>query len=547
MKYSIFERQEAIESLKKDKFDVVVIGGGITGAAILRDCALRGLKTALVEKGDFASGTSSKSSKLVHGGLRYLEQFNLKLVFEATHERARLLKLARSIVHPLPFIFPVFAGDRRGLGIIDAGLWLYELLSAFRCYRVHKRLNHLTLLKHEPMLRSDGLKGGVLYYDAITDDARLTLENIISGYQNGGVALNYMEVVSINFSEGKVASLALLDKLSGKDVEIKTDSVICAVGPWTEGFTRKLGIRSIKMRPTKGAHIVLKKEKLPISHAIVMSSPIDGRVMFAIPWNGVTVIGTTDTDYPNSADDVVPDKSDCEYLLTAVCHYFPSAGISTEDILGSWAGVRPLIDEGSIHTSDVSREHKVTVDPRGIVIIAGGKLTTYRLMAKEAVDALAPFLRRSSFGHSKTERLPLPSTVGAPDDEQIPQKIEDMAKRWEISKGSARHILMVYGSQADQVLNQSSNDNDLLKPLSDDLPYIKAEIAWACTHEMACTLEDSLMRRTPLFYLLGSECDKVFEETADVMSKILRWDEKKKTEELAKVRKNHDLHMACVK
>ena len=547
-------RERMLNRLRQERFDLVVIGGGITGAGVFRDAALRGLRVALIEREDFASGTSSRSSKLVHGGLRYLELFNFGLVFESTHERARLMKLSRNLVRPLPFILPVFRSSRHGLAKITAGMWLYDLLASFRNYRMHRLLGRKSLLACEPALRSEGLKGGVLYYDAMTDDARLTLETVLDGIQAGGVAGSRIEATGIRVREGRLQAVEAMDRVGGRPIEIPTGCLICAAGPWTEQVLGRLDAAETgpRLRPTKGVHIVLPRELLPLSHAIVMSSPVDARVMFAIPWRGAIVIGTTDTDHTGPVADPVADRSDVEYLLASVHHYFPEVRAGVEDVIGTWAGLRPLIAPasnpgagGGVAPSQVSREHQITVDPRGIVTVAGGKLTTYRLMAAETLEHALRFLPDAARVKTPTARRPLPYSAGLQRDQHLTDLIAEVSSRFALPRACAEHLGFAYGASALKLLEDyRQEDPDLLQPILPGFPFLRFEAMHAARSEFAWTLEDFLCRRTPLLLLNAARAADIAQDVAELMGRALGWDPARREQEVRTVRELASAHLA---
>lgn len=562
MEHPCEKRERAWRRIQEERFDVVVIGGGITGAGILRDAAMRGLKVALFEREDFASGTSSRSSKLIHGGLRYLELFNLSLVFESTHERARLMRLSRNLVRPLPFLLPVHRSSRNGLVKITAGMWLYDLLASFRNYRMHRVLGRRSLLAREPAIRADGLRGGVLYYDAMTDDARLTLETLLDGVEAGGLALNRAEVTGLAVTGGRLRSVAVTDRLTGREAEVATGCLICAAGPWTESVLARLGVAETgpRLRPTKGAHLVLSRDTLPIAHAVVMSSPVDGRVMFAIPWRGATVVGTTDTDHrPTPAEEasgamdrVFADREDVEYLLASIHHYFPGVRAGLDDVVGTWAGLRPLIappSEGGagqgLQPSQVSREHEITVDPRGVVTVAGGKLTTYRLMAAETLSHARPFLPEAARGRTRTGRVPLPYSRGLRDDAAAHDLVYEATRRFPVSQESARHLVFNYGVNLLKILSENANkDPSLLEPIVPGLPVLRLEAVHAARHEMALTVSDVLCRRTPLFFLDRRQGIEAARDAADLVGAELGWDRERRDREVREVESLARAHTA---
>ncbi|MCA9519639.1 MAG: glycerol-3-phosphate dehydrogenase/oxidase, partial [Myxococcales bacterium] len=369
MSFSQVERNALISHSSDDALDLVVVGGGITGAGIAHDAAVRGLSVALVEKNDFASGTSSRSSSLIHGGLRYLEQLNFKLVFEAVQERALLTKLAPHLVQPIPFLFPVYKGDRVGLFTMRMGLTLYESLAFFKTYKRHHVYRKEATLNVEPELLREGLKGSISYYDCMTSDARLTLETMIAAQRAGARVGNYLRVKKIAPRDAQSRfRLEIHDEEGQRDLVLRAYTVINAGGPWSDDVRRLLeNDQDHLIRPTKGVHVVVPKYRLPVRHAVVMTSREDKRIIFAIPWPNATVIGTTDTDYDESIDEIIGDSHDIGYLLEITNHYFPDARLGREDIISTWAGVRPLIREEGLSAGDTSREHELRISPEGLI------------------------------------------------------------------------------------------------------------------------------------------------------------------------------------
>ncbi len=384
--FSAADRSSLLEQASQELFDVIIVGGGITGAGILREAASRGLRALLLEQNDFASATSSRSSKLIHGGLRYLETFNFHLVFEAAQEREILLKHAPSLVYSLPFLVPVYRGDRRGLWMVSAGVWLYELLSLFRSKPPQIRGKSATLAL-QPGLRSSGLKGSALYYDASTHDSRLTIATLQSAITHGGIAINHAGVLKGIWEKDRLTGVEVMDHIHSSTHIFRGRWIVNATGPWSDLYRRQLLSTSpSKLRLTKGVHVTLQRGKLPLERALLLFSPRDQRVMFLIPWQGHTLIGTTDTDFEGDPSTVTADERDVAYLLEAANAYFPEANLSSSDILSTWAGLRPLLQDQHHSPSSVSREHQIFSDAPGLMTIAGGKLTTYRRMAEELVD-----------------------------------------------------------------------------------------------------------------------------------------------------------------
>ena len=516
-------------------YDLVVIGGGITGAGIARDAALRGLRVALFEKGDYASGTSSKSSKLIHGGLRYLEQGEIGLVFESVSERRVQGQVAPHLVRPLKFLVPIYEGARVGLETMNIGLWIYDTLAMFRAPGLHRTHRGEKARELEPALRRDGLRGAIEYFDCITDDARLVLENILDARAAGADCRNHCEVISIERRRGRVTAVVTRDRLTGQEERVVTHAVIVAAGPWTDQVAERLelGVAGPILRPTKGVHLVFRHQLLPLERAITVISPIDGRVMFAIPWRGRLVLGTTDTDFHGSPDEVWADAADAEYLCESANKTFPGANFRPADVIATWAGLRPLIHEDAEAASDVSREHQIYVRDDGVLIIAGGKLTTYRLMAKEAVRAAIRWLKDTDsdlfedrqLGRPRTKNRPLPGAVGLeePTTASVRRFAGRLAQEHDLSPATAEHLADVYGTRARGVIERMKADPAMAEPMQVDLPYVWAEVAFAVEEELARTTEDVLVRRVPLMLVGLDQGLDVAERTADLLAARLGW------------------------
>lgn len=385
-------RAERLTALGERRFDLLVIGGGITGAGVARDAARRGLDVALVEAEDFAFGTSSRSSRLVHGGVRYLEHGYLHLVWESSRERRRLLQLAPHIVRPLRFTWPVYRGARVKRWQLAAALTMYDALAMFRNVGRHRRLNRDGVIEAEPLLAQQDLLGGATYWDAATDDSRLTLANVLDAAAHGAVVLNHAPVVGLTFgsANGPADGAEVKDLLGGQTLRVQAKLVVNCSGPWTDEILRlEDATAGPAVRGTKGVHVAVPAARVGNVEAVTMLSPDDGRVLFTLPASGGhTIIGTTDTPTDEHPRDVRASRADVRYLLNACNRFFPDARLTEGDVVSAWAGIRPLVASGnSGDPSSASREHAITLSPRGVLTATGGKLTTYRAQAEEIVDA----------------------------------------------------------------------------------------------------------------------------------------------------------------
>ncbi len=541
-------RNHFIDRISSEVFDVVVVGGGITGAGIARDAALRGLSTAVVERNDFSFGTSSRSSKLVHGGLRYLKNGEFGLVHESTTERNLLTsKIAPNLVRPLPFLVPIWENSKPGLSLMKAVLFMYDALGEFKNFRHFKSLSVREMLKRAPALRRNGLKGGLVYYDSVTDDTRLTLECIIDAVNRGAVALSRVEATSVEFKDGRVYRLIARDLVNKREILIHARSIITATGIWSQETGRQLDLTPsarLAIRPTKGTHIALPYEKFPIDSAVTMLAPQDKRAMFVIPWNGMTVLGTTDTDYQGDYGDVYASKWDVDYLLESARYNFQGFKATAADVVGTWAGLRPLIaSEGS--ESTVSREHKIVEDDRGIITIAGGKLTTYRVMADQVLKAASRFFNKPLV-KSTTDKVPLPCAVGLQTECARKSLVDELMNSFDLPERTAACLVTNHGIRARSVAALSREDRTLLNPLVVGHPFIRAEVVAAVRWEMALTLEDVLLRRTPVFFLSRDEDGAVIKDAAEIMAKECGWTDTRKLLEIKTVMASKAHHLACL-
>ncbi|HWO88218.1 MAG TPA: glycerol-3-phosphate dehydrogenase/oxidase [Gemmatimonadales bacterium] len=517
-------RHSDLAALSDGTFDLLVVGGGITGAGVARDAAMRGLSVALVDAQDFAGGTSSNSSRLIHGGLRYLEHGWLRLVFEASRERRVLLRIAPHLVRPCPFTFPAFRGARVKRWQISAAVLLYDLLALFRNANRFRWLGRRAVLREEPNLRDAGLTGGAQYWDALTDDSRLTLATIRAAAAHGATCVNYVRVIALDKSAGRVRGAVCRDLESGADLLVRARVIVNATGPWSDSFRRldEPDARPL-LRLTKGAHIAVPRSRLGNRGAVTLTSPIDGRVMFVLPSGETSIVGTTDTDFDGSPGEVSVDADDVTYLLRSANAVFPAARLQYDDVIAAWAGLRPLLASPRASTADVPREHLISRSAGGVLSIVGGKLTTYRLMAAQVVDRVVADLHaldgRRTIGRSASDRVPLPGgevrDLGTLVAEMVTEGLHETV---------ARHLVHRYGAEAPAVARLLHEEPDLAMPICADCPDLRAEVVYQARREYARTVSDVLMRRTHLFH---TRFDQALPAAADVASLLggeLGWD-----------------------
>ncbi len=502
IKFSNLDRKKTIETLSQTEYDLVVIGGGITGGGIALDAASRGLKVALVEKGDFASGTSSKSTKLIHGGLRYLKQFDFWLVKEVGSERAIVHKLAPHLVLPEKMLLPLIEHGSYGKWLTSIGLKVYDILAQVEGEDKRKMLDKKEALKLEPLLPKKILKGAGYYAEYRTDDARLTIENIKTSLQFGAQALNYAAVNDFIYKDEKVAGVNVKDVLSNETFGIKSKYVISAAGPWVDDLRSVNNSKKGKqLHLTKGVHLVFPKEKLPIKQSVYFDVP-DGRMMFAIPRGKVTYIGTTDTNFNKDKNEVHTDLADAIYLISAVNNMFPKINLEMEDIISSWAGLRPLIHEEGKSASELSRKDEIFTSDTGLISIAGGKLTGYRKMAERVVDRIAKKMEEDDNKELKecyTEDIPLSGNDGFKKFKHVTKYIADVyddMKPEGFTEHDAWALVTRYGKQTDTILKTYKN----LKDTDQYVRMAKAELRFCIDYEMVQNPMDFFIRRTGRLY-----------------------------------------------
>jgi glycerol-3-phosphate dehydrogenase len=525
-------RATTLEALGAERFDVLVIGGGITGAGVARDAAMRGLRVALVERDDFASGTSSRSSRLIHGGVRYLEHGHLHLVFEACRERATLLRIAPHLVRPLAFTWPVYAGARVPFWKLEAGLTLYDTLSLFRTVALHRPLGASGVRAAEPQLSASGLRGGARYWDARTDDARLTLATARSAERAGAVVANHVAAESLlRDASGRVRGAVLRDGILGATIECEARVVVNATGPWSDALTRLADPGApAAVLGSKGVHVLVPRERVGNVGAVTLLSPLDGRVMFVLPSDAHAIIGTTETPAEQGPDDVRASQSDVDYLLASANLFFPDARLTTADVLSAWAGLRPLAAPlGDGNLGSASREHSIVREPSGLVTVTGGKLTTYRSMAADVVDRVQRELG-VTVTHAGTDVEPLPGgslNARALDTER------DRAVAATGDESVAHRLVGAHGDRWHDVWSLAEQRAELGERIAAPLPYLAAEIVYAVQREMAWTIGDLLIRRTHVAFETrdnGLAASRVVSELAGA---ALGWSDAERARQLA--------------
>ena len=523
--FSYRTRLDNINRFSNEHFDLAIIGGGITGAGIARDAAMRGMKVALIEKGDFASGTSSKSSKMIHGGLRYLKQLDIKLVKESLREREVLMHLAPHLVQPTPYLIPSYKGRREKIEL-QIGMMGYKVLSASKSIAPYRKLSADEVIRQEPTLNRSNLHGGFIYYDCLVDDARLTLATLKSAAEHGAAIANYVKGVGLDISNGTTNGVHFQNVLGDSSGTINANVVVNATGPWTDTVRAYDGENGRFLRPTKGIHLVVGRRKLNVHH-IVIHFTHDERTIFVVPHGEFTYIGTTDTDYSGSLDEVYADSEDVSYLLDNVNQAFEDTHLTIEDVVSTWAGLRPLLDEEG-RPSSISRDYRIEMNDEGLVTVAGGKLTTYRSMAETLVDEIINrFSARfeNNFLECRTARLPLYGGNIGDFERFAAAELKGLGDRWGLSTKTVVRLLHAYGSDYLKILSLGLIDRNFLDPLSAEDSVLRAEAIYGVEDEMAMTLEDFMERRTSLKHFGQNQGMDVAAEVVQLMGERLNWDE----------------------
>lgn len=530
--FSSKDRDVHLERLKSTYFELLIIGGGATGCGIALDAASRGIKTALIEKDDFASGTSSKSTKLIHGGLRYLKQLDLRLVRESGTERAVVNRLAPHLVLPEKMLLPLIKGGTFGKWSTSFGLWLYDMLAKVRRGDKRRMLSRKETLETEPLLDRDKVIGAGYYAEYRTDDARLTIELIKKANQFGAHALNYCKAVDFLYEDGSINGVRCLDTLSGESFDVKARVVISAAGPWVDEL-RKLNhsIGERRLHLTKGVHIVFPFEKVPVSQSVYFDAP-DGRMVFAIPRGKVTYVGTTDTNYKGDLDRVVVTEEDRDYLIGALLTIFPGLKVTRNDVVSNWAGLRPLIHQEGKSPSELSRRDEIFLADDGLISIAGGKLTGYRKMAErvtdKAVHRLQEVLNRQ-FPESTTSEIPLcKRCIGTNEDvEDYIKEVKSRVVKMGLEESTGWYLVTNYGSQSEDILKSMTQFRR-----SPEVSLALAEAGFAIKHEMIQTLADFFVRRTGNLYFDIGRVHQMLEPVGQFIRESLEWPDQRFREEM---------------
>jgi glycerol-3-phosphate dehydrogenase len=526
------DRGAMLGRLATGRFDVLVIGGGITGAGAALDAASRGLRVALVEARDLASGTSSRSSKLIHGGLRYLEQFDFKLVYEALRERDLLVsKLAPHLVKPVSFLYPLYKKvvERPYVG---AGLVLYDAMEGTRRPVPHHRhLSARGALRIAPALSPSRLAGGMLYYDAQVDDARHTLTVARTAAAHSAVIATRVNAVALTRGPDgtRVTGARVRDEETAREFDVTAEAVVVCAGVWTDLVHELAGVQAgYRVRMSKGVHIVVPRDAVDADTGVILRT--ETSVLFFIPWGEHWIVGTTDTDFSGDRGEPGATEEDVEYILAAANRVL-ARPLTRDDVIAVYAGLRPLVaaskNNSAKPTTKLSREHVVDVPVPGLASIAGGKFTTYRLMARDVVDAAVAGFDRE-VPPSVTDQLPL---LGANGLAAVQPAAGRLAEDYEVPRAAVEHLLSRYGTLAEEVLGLVKADPALARPLTESHPYLRAEVAYAVTHEDALHVEDVLMRRTRLFIESADSGAGAAAEVSVIMGRLLGWSRRRRAAE----------------
>jgi glycerol-3-phosphate dehydrogenase len=534
---AVSARRATLAVMAAEPFDIIIIGGGIAGAGIAREAALGGYRTALVERNDFACGTSSRSSRLVHGGVRYLEHGHVGLVFESSRERRLLLQLAPHLVRPLAFTWPVYRGSRVPRWKVRAGLTMYDALSLFRNVQRHEGLSADGVHGYEPALSVDNLRGGARYWDAATDDTRLTLATALSARDAGAHVANHLEVIGgIRSSAGRLIGVGVRDTIDGHAFSIAGKIIVNATGPWSDATAAITGeSKQAQLFGSAGTHVAVPRRRVGNRDAITLVSPFDGRVMFVLPAGPHAIIGTTERPMSANPDEIRATPQEVNYLLRTVNAFFPHAGLTTDDVVSAWAGIRPLAKAraGEANANAASREHAISHRADGLVTVTGGKLTTFRAMAIDVLGhALAEGHRMGAVLKPVAKTQPSDTTPLSGGDFSSREQLLHDAMETVQDHAVGERLVQAYGSHWRNVWSYAQRDHSLGKRLVADLPYLVAEVAHAVEREMAASIADVLIRRTHIAFETRDNGRGVARRIAPLMGALLEWSDEEQARQL---------------
>lgn len=536
--FSAQSRSTLLEGMAERELDLLVIGGGITGAGIALDASARGLDVGLIEKSDFGSGTSSRSTKLIHGGLRYLKQGDVKLVQEVGRERSILYKNAPHLVIPAPMLLPVYKGGTYGYLASSIGLYIYDWLAGVARKERRKMLGRKQVSEQEPLLKQDGLKGGGLYFEYRTDDARLTIDIMKTAYAQGANIVNYTEATEFIYRDGKAVGIRARDRIHGQKIDIYAKHIVNAAGPWVDQIRQiDRSLKGKRLFLTKGVHLVIDYKKLPVKQAAYFDTP-DGRMVFVIPRGKSTYIGTTDTAYAQSIDSPRTTQEDRDYILRAVNAMFPSVKLGTDDIRSHWAGLRPLIYEEGKGPSELSRKDEIFVSESGLITIAGGKLTGFRKMAEKVVDLVAGQIAQAtgkSFPACSTDSITISGgeTGSQSSYTQWKQEMIRLGQAEGINPAVMQEWIDTFGSNAMRILEHLKASRNL--SLSPDQQLVHAQLMYCIEEEMTVTAADFLRLHTGWSYFQLEKAEQYADTVFEMLVNHLSFNENQKVEQRSMV------------
>ncbi|MDF2681273.1 MAG: glycerol-3-phosphate dehydrogenase/oxidase [Brevibacillus sp.] len=537
--FSANNRAAVLTKMAEKELDLLVIGGGITGAGIALDASQRGIRVGLLEKNDFGSGTSSRSTKLIHGGLRYLKQGDVKLVQEVGRERAILYKNAPHLVIAAPMLLPVYKGGTYGYLASSVGLYVYDWLAGVERKERRKMMSREETLRLEPLLKKEGLKGAGYYYEYRTDDARLTLDIMKTAWSKGASIVNYAKMTEFIYRDQQAVGVKVTDLHSGKTYEIYAKKIVNATGPWVDGV-RKLdnSLKGKRLYLTKGVHLVVDKEKLPVTQSAYFDTP-DGRMVFVIPRGSITYVGTTDTGYKQDIDQPRTTKEDRDYLLRAVNAMFPDVKLEEKDVVSHWAGLRPLIYEEGKGPSELSRKDEIFISDSGLITIAGGKLTGFRKMAEKVVDLVAEHLSKAQgrrFGACSTDQIVVSGgeRMGHTNYADCKQELLQAGVSKGVDAATAQEWIDTYGTNTLHIYNRLEAVQEKGQKLNEE-QLLRAQLSYAMEEEMTTTAVDFLRLRTGWTYFQVKKAEAKADAVILIMGAKLGWNEAQRERERAAV------------